>query len=1233
MAAKPRPPSVRSVRTPEALQALDAWLATFDPAMRRRGGVYYEEGRVLGAWADADHYVEADVEGQEVYGVTLFLTRGKWTSRCECPMGADCKHAAAAGLAWIARKGADFETEEKIPLEVAEALDDDDVPSPIPFPRLPTFAPKPAKNKISFRERWAPVIAEKLGRPLTESEGRVLGQLAALFAEFQQSRNTLYDETLRRHGFTALIPPGAQSWTPLFPGWWTYDTAPADPWALWQYLAYSAELHGHPIPEGLRPLTDTSRVHAALEALLTRQQQNAWRTALSTPTELDEALPASPLRDGIASLRARLSSEGGMFIEARAAPEKPWKPPSQKWTSALLRALPADFESFAPAEAALALSLAMSNRYGYRGTLKHALPPDIAGAVLASRAAQPAIVLPDGRPFAIEPEPLSAEAIVSATLHGRLEVRLVAPDGSAAVGARLLVARPAPLYLHAGRVWRGPPPLPAVPLPVVALGDAGIMTGLRARGVRLPASFEAKIRHVRLRPLLKCWLEESGTEYSHGSGQFYAQLLARADDPPCAQEWRGVGGWQWAKGGTPPGRRPDEPILEFDRTAADAAGARFADFRLGWTDWHGAWSRPMTKNFPEEFLAWHATLPPGLEIDASPELAGFFDAPLRATVDFSALPADSGHDWFDLTIALRVEDTTLSADEIALLLKARGKWVRLPKGGWRRLDFATEGAGGDVVAALDRLGLTAEEVFASGKPATHRLHALQLAGEAAALEARDARLASALRERVAALTALPPPPLPAGLAATLRPYQQEGFHFLAHLSAQGFGGVLADDMGLGKTVQALAWLLHLRGTARDSAGKFRALVVCPKSVVHGWLAETARFVPGFTVAAFNPALASAQPGAPAKPGEEGSALDAQLLVTNYTQLRLHATWFQSEAWDAVVLDEGQFIKNPASQAAAAARALSAHHRIVLTGTPVENRLTDLWSLFAFAQPGLLGAQAAFRRQYDEREPAALGRLHRRVRHFLLRRTKAQAAPDLPPRTEDDLVVELEPAQRKLYDAELKRARAQLLGIETARALDQVRFNVLASLLRLRQICCHPALIDPAHADLPSAKLDALLERLEELHEEGHQVLVFSQFVEMLEIIRPRLAAAGIGHLMLTGRTENRAELVAEFQRDKTKTVFLLSLKAAGFGLNLTAASYAILYDPWWNPAVEAQAIDRTHRIGQTRPVIAYRLLADNTVEQKIRALQKEKAELAAAVVQEESLAQVLDLDSLRRILA
>ena len=564
-------------------------------------------------------------------------------------------------------------------------------------------------------------------------------------------------------------------------------------------------------------------------------------------------------------------------------------------------------------------------------------------------------------------------------------------------------------------------------------------------------------------------------------------------------------------------------------------------------------------------------------------------------------------------------------------MKARGKWVSLPRHGWQRLEVVSDETDASTTAALARLGLDPADVLADGRPATHRIHALQLAAEADLLETRDAALATALRRRVASLAALPPPPLPAGLRATLRPYQQEGFHFLAHLSALGLGGILADDMGLGKTVQTLAWLLYLadarsgeREQADSTATPFRALVVCPKSVTHGWLVESARFTPSVNATAFNPALAN--------PDTQLSSLKPQLLVANYSQLRINSEWFRAQKWDAVILDEGQFIKNPGSQVASVARALLSRHRLVLTGTPIENRLTDLWSLFAFAQPGLLGTQTSFRRQHDQADAEALARLHRRVRHFLLRRTKAEAAPDLPSRTEDEIIVELEGEQRRLYDAELKRARSQLMGVDTNTALAAVRFNVLASLLRLRQICCHPALVDPAHRDLPSAKLDALLERLEELQDEGHQVLVFSQFVGMLELIRDRLVAANINFLMLTGATENRAELVDEFQRDKTKTVFLLSLKAAGFGLNLTAASYAILYDPWWNPAAEAQAIDRTHRIGQTRPVIAYRLLAEGTVEEKIRALQKDKAALAAAVVQEESLASILDLDSLRSIL-
>ncbi len=741
---------------------------------------------------------------------------------------------------------------------------------------------------------------------------------------------------------------------------------------------------------------------------------------------------------------------------------------------------------------------------------------------------------------------------------------------------------------------------------------------------RAPGATGEKVRLVPSRAVLKCWLSAEDDKYD--PMQFHAQLLARADDPPCEQHWSGDGGWHWTKDGAPPPRAPGEPPVAPDVSAANGAGARFADFRLRWNVWAGAWSRAATRDFAEEFVGWRATLPDDLTIEAAPELSGLLGPALRARVEFAAVPAaGAGRDWFDLTAELHVAGMTLTADELAALLKARGKWVRLPGRGWQRLELEpAPGESDETAAALDRLGLRAEDLIAQGRPARHRLHALQLAGEAATFAARDAALAIALRERAATFAALTAPALPSGLHGTLRHYQEEGFHFLAHLAANGFGGILADDMGLGKTVQALVWLLH-EAAAPHRPRPLRALVVCPKSVMHGWLVETERFAPVLAARLFTPedTLEKIPPGPPDGPA---------LLVANYTQLRNNAAWFKAHAWDAVILDEAQFIKNPLSQTALTARAIPAAHRLALTGTPVENRLLDLWSLFAFVQPGLLGPQAAFRRQFPEGDPAAAARLRRRVRHFMLRRTKAQVAPELPPRTEDEILVDLEGGQRLLYDAELKRARAQLLGVETDRALDAVRFHVLASLLRLRQICCHPALVSAAHRDLPSAKLDALIERLEELRAEGQQVLVFSQFVELLKLIEVRLATAGIAHLMLTGQTENRAELVKKFQADRSQTVFLLSLKAAGFGLNLTAASYVILCDPWWNPAVEAQAIDRTHRIGQTQPVVAYRLVAADTVEQKIRALQKEKAALAAAVVQEESLASVLDLDSLRRIL-
>ncbi|HBL31932.1 MAG TPA: helicase SNF2 [Acidobacteria bacterium] len=482
------------------------------------------------------------------------------------------------------------------------------------------------------------------------------------------------------------------------------------------------------------------------------------------------------------------------------------------------------------------------------------------------------------------------------------------------------------------------------------------------------------------------------------------------------------------------------------------------------------------------------------------------------------------------------------------------------------------------------------------------------------------------RERLRGFSGIVPAEAPAGFRGSLRPYQQLGLGWLHFLRDFGLGGCLADDMGLGKTVQVLA-LLETRRTERRAAGLPPSLVVVPRSLVFNWLAEAAQFTPELRVLDHT--------GASRRQTVESFAEHDVVLVT-YGTLRRDIEALKETQLDYVILDEAQAIKNAASQTAKAARLLRGSHRLALTGTPVENHLGELWSLLEFLNPGFLGASTFRNRSAELRDPGAAARevLGRALRPLILRRTKAQVAPELPERVEQTLICELPPKQRRLYDELRDYYRAVLDQRIAATGLGRSKLLVLEALLRLRQAACHPALLDRGREDDPCAKLDLLLPQLTEVLEEGHKVLVFSQFTSFLGLLRHRLDAAGTSYLYLDGQTRNRRELVETFQSGTGSSLFLISLKAGGLGLNLTAADYVYLLDPWWNPAVEAQAVDRAHRIGQTRTVFAYRLVARDTVEEKILELQAGKRALADAIVQaDQSVIATLSREDLALLLS
>jgi len=654
----------------------------------------------------------------------------------------------------------------------------------------------------------------------------------------------------------------------------------------------------------------------------------------------------------------------------------------------------------------------------------------------------------------------------------------------------------------------------------------------------------------------------------------------------------------------------EAPLERWGLRAAD--GSLIGGVRLSGLD---------TMRFATEVQPQLAELPAvALEVTGDPADYREAGGSLVIAVRTDAVAGET--DWFDLGVTISIEGKKVPFVSVFTALASGQSHLLLADGAYFALDKPE----------LVKLRQLIEEARAltdadEGLPRISRFQ-VGLFDELAELGVVT-RQAREWRRQVSALRALQgvePEEVPASLRAELRPYQAEGFSWLSTLHTHGLGGILADDMGLGKTLQTLALICRAR---QQNSGMPPFLVVAPASVVANWAAEAARFAPDLSVVPIFDTLRRA-----------GADLDelaagAHVVVTSYTLFRLDFDAHAARSWSGLILDEAQYVKNHQAKTYQCARRLAAPFKLAITGTPMENNLMELWSLLSITAPGLFPNPTKFADFFAKPiektgDPELLALFRRRIKPLVKRRTKELVAAELPAKQEQVLDIELPPRHRTLYNKRLQRERQKVLGL-----LDDMgrnRFTILKSLTVLRQMALHPGLVDPAHDTLASAKIDALAEHLRDVADGGHRALVFSQFTRFLSRVRDRLAVEGIDYCYLDGRTRNRAAAVARF-KEGDAPVFLISLKAGGFGLNLTEADYCFLLDPWWNPATEAQAIDRTHRIGQTRNVMVYRLIAHDTIEDKVMALNARKAKLFASVIDDgNAFGSALTADDIRGLL-
>ncbi|MBC7544726.1 MAG: SNF2 helicase associated domain-containing protein [Candidatus Sericytochromatia bacterium] len=840
-----------------------------------------------------------------------------------------------------------------------------------------------------------------------------------------------------------------------------------------------------------------------------------------------------------------------------------------------------------------------------RGTpqSKEALPIPAAGtdAVLRLLASQPYVYGPDGLRLRLSDRPLRPSLVTTDTPDGGCELRLqwLRDDQS------LDLREPAVLgaWLYAEGVFYpigGPLPNAAMPLlkrslmiPKDELGEftARFLPKLVQAGRIHAENHSAPPILTDVKPAPQLHLQEQGGDLvAHVTWTYGQGVITDSQDERELLPWPGNG---WV--------RRD---LELEKVALARLDA------IGWQKRQtGSWFT--TGEQALEIVA--ATVPQllteGWEVYGAQLLPSYRVNARRPRI---TARIRSGIDWFQLEQQLWVGDQQVDPEQLIQALRKRQQWVRLGNGEHLRLPEAWLSS---QQQASEILGVPADMTLRVPK-----YQAGMIADMIDDLDDTDINEDwTDFWRRLQGIDSIAPQPLSPDFHGVLRPYQHSGFDYLCFLRDHALHGILADDMGLGKTIQALALL----ASERNNQPLYPTLLVAPTSVVGNWAAEAERFVPELKIGLWQGKDRQDR-------WEELQKYD--VIVTSYALVWRDLALLQKQPWHYIILDEAQMIKNPSSQTARAVRRLQANHRLALTGTPIENNLMELWSLFAFLLPGLLGTESAFRRTFEQ--PIAGGDsdmmtiLRRRVSPFILRRLKDDVATDLPPRTEVPLLVDLLPAQRRFYDTLLATCRQEVMATVAEKGWQRSQITAIEALLRLRQVCCDPRLIGMPDAQrLPSAKLQAFSDLIQEVIAEGHRVLVFSQFVKMLQLLKQHLDAVNIPYFYLDGQTKERQKLVTDFNAGDTP-IFLISLKAGGTGLNLTGADYVIHFDPWWNPAAEDQATDRAHRIGQDKPVFSYKLIARDTVEEKIIALQAKKRRLVDGLLQAEIGPKQLTADDL-----